>query len=54
MELAECTKEPIVSDETIIEWKNYRCFIAQHPKEGISTQLQELVNNDMMGAMYPI
>ena len=26
---------PIVSDETIIEWKNYRCFVAQQPKESI-------------------
>ena len=49
----DCMKEPIVSDETIIEWKNYRRFIAQHPKECIGTQLQELVTNDMMGAMYP-
>ena len=50
----ECTKEPIVSDETIIEWKNYRRFVAQQPKESIGEQLQELVTNDMMGAMYPI
>ena len=47
---AECTKEPI---ETIIEWKSYRLFLAQHPKETISTQLQELATNDMMGAIYP-
>ena len=49
----ECTKEPIVSDETMIEWKNYRRFLAQHPKEKITTQLQELATNDMMEAMYP-
>ena len=46
----ECTKEPI--DETIIEWKNYRRFVAQQPKESIGEQFQELVTNDMMGAMY--
>ena len=46
-------KEPLVSDEAIIEWKNYRRFLAQHPKDdGIGAQLQELVTNDMMGAMY--
>lgn len=49
----ECTKEPVISDETIIEWKNYRRFLAQHPKEKITTQLQELATNEMMGAMYP-
>lgn len=49
----ECMKEPLVSDETIIEWKNYRRFLAQHPKDGIGAQLQELATNDMMGAMYP-
>ena len=49
----ECMKEPLVSDETIIEWKNYRRFLAKHPKDGIGAQLQELVTNDMMGAMYP-
>ena len=49
----ECIKEPILSDETIIEWKNYRRFVAQQPKESIGEQLQELVTNNMMGAMYP-
>ena len=53
LEGVECTKEPIVLDETMIEWKNYRCFLAQNPKEKITTQLQELATNDMMGAMYP-
>ena len=31
---------------------NYRRFVAQQPKESIGEQLQELVTNDMMGAMY--
>ena len=49
----ECMKEPLISDETIIEWKNYQSFLAQHPKDAISAQQQELATNDMMGAMYP-
>ena len=49
----ECTKDPIVSDETTIEWKNYRSFLAQHPKEKITTQLHKLATDDMMGATYP-
>ena len=38
----ECIKDPIVSVETIIEWKNYRSFLAQHPKEKITSQLQKI------------
>ena len=40
-------------DETMIEWKNCRLFLAQNPKEKTTTQLEELATNDMMGAMYP-
>ena len=50
---AEYTKEPIISDETIIEWKNYRRFLAQHSKEKITSQLQELATNEMTGTIYP-
>ena len=32
---------------------NYIRFVAQQPKESIGEQLQELVTNNMMGAMYP-
>lgn len=49
----EYNQEPIISDEVIIEWKNFRRFIAQYPKESLGAQLQELATNDMLGAMYP-
>ena len=37
----------------MIEWKKYRRFLAQHLKEKITTQLQELATDNMMEAMYP-
>lgn len=49
---AECTKEPIVSNETIIEWKNYRRFLAQHPKKTISAQLRELATKGALSTCH--
>lgn len=30
---SDCVKEAIVSDEAIIEWKNYRRYLAQNKKK---------------------
>ena len=49
----ESVKPALVSSDITSEWKMYRRYIAQQPKEDMKAQLKELTTNSMLIAMFP-
>ena len=49
----ENVKPALVSSDITLEWKMYKRYIAQHPKEDMKAQLKELATNSMLIAMFP-
>ena len=47
------TREPLISSDLSTEWKTYRRYITQQPKENMKVQLKELTTNDMLKTMFP-
>ena len=46
-------KVAIVSSDLSTEWKTYRQFLIQLPKNSISMQLKKLLTNDIHTALLP-
>ena len=46
-------KAAIVSSDLSTEWKTYRQFLIQLPKDDISMQLKKLLTIDMLTALFP-
>lgn len=49
----EITMPAMISSDFTTEWKTYRRFITQQPKENMEAQLMELTMNSMLIAMFP-
>ncbi len=49
----ESVKPALVYADITSEWKTYRRYIAQQPKEDMKAQLKELTTNSMLIAMFP-
>ena len=48
----ESVKPALVSSDITLEWKTYRRYIAQQPKEDMKAQMKELTTNSMLIAMF--
>ena len=49
----ESVKPALVSSDITLEWKMYRRYSAQQPKEDMKAQLKELTTNSVLIAMFP-
>ena len=53
LERTEFEKVAIVSFDLSTEWKMYSQLLIKQPKDDTSTQLKELLTNDMLIALFP-
>ena len=49
----EFQKPALITDTVHAEWTTFRHYIAKEPKEDMSSQLNNLLTNDMLKTMFP-
>ena len=49
----EFQKPALITDRVHAEWTTFRHYIAKEPKEDMSSQLNNLLTNDMLKTMFP-
>ena len=48
----ELQKPALITDKVHAEWTTFRHYIAKEPKEGMLSQLKNLLTNDMLKTMF--
>ena len=49
----EFQKQPLITDGVHAEWTTFWHYMAKEPKEDMSSQLNNLLTNDMLKTMFP-